>query len=184
MLVHSRPWCCQQTRNGPDRLWELLCKYKFLRTRQCYMPRYIEGKPGMQMPRKSEVRRTSSLALNSVTMQLCYCRSLCPTQLPRNHRSCSPISCSRILIWADDTMQRAKCSASQIALKGRSCVMSVSWTLRNRRYTELGGALWGSQFSSLLCRTQAYTQMASNCTGNLLQHPQDLSLSDFSAWRF
>lgn len=45
------------------------------------MPRYIKGKPGIQMPWKTEVRRTGSFALNSVTMQLCYCRSLCSTQL-------------------------------------------------------------------------------------------------------
>lgn len=151
------------------------------------MPRYIKEKPDIQIPRKYEVRRTGSFALNSVTMQLCYCRSLCPTQLPQSHRSCSPVSCSRILIWAADTTQRAKCSASQIALKGRSYVMmcQLDSEKQNRQYREPGGALWGLQFSSLLCRrTQAYTQMASNCSGNLLQHPQDPSPSDFSAWRF
>lgn len=61
--------------------------------------------------------------------------------------------------------------------------MSQLNSLRNRtdRHQEPGGALLGFQFSSAEGpRLTPIPQMASNCTGNLLQHPQDPSPSDFS----
>lgn len=97
------------------------------------MPRYIKGKPGIQMPRKTE----GGQAALHWTVLPCSCgiAGLCAPhssweKAAQNSRSCSAVS--RILIWADNTMQRAKCSASQIAVRGRSCVMMCqlnSWEI-------------------------------------------------------
>lgn len=90
------------------------------------------------MPRKTEVRRTGSFALNRVTMLLYYSRSLCPTQLMGN--AATEVAQQSLVpeYWFEQTIQCRGINVLQVRLLWKAGVMlwCVSWTLWETEQTD------------------------------------------------
>lgn len=89
---------------------------------------------------EAEVRRTGSFALNSVTMQLYYSRSLCPTAHRKAcHRTAEVAQQSLVPeYWFEQTIQRRGLNVLQVRLLWKAGVMlwCVSWTLWETEQTD------------------------------------------------
>lgn len=165
MLLAAKKWLRFSARTAVQQFYST-----FYRTEQHCTHSYAKTSKHRVRLDSKEVR---SSAPSCVNMQLCSCSSPCSSQSKRQQsdgRNCTAASSPRILICENDARSRAKCSASEIAEKGRNytAICQVD-ALRNGncRYTKPGGAPLGV-FYLPPCWA------GPNFTANLLQSPQQL----------